>query len=131
MFIRRLFLYFIGFFFGSILVYFLFFNNQNRSFFPSGIVLDSLDSKKIIIEKKIDCYLSCCKVTEVNLKNLLKKGDVNFSESSPRDTPKKYVVEIETPENLKLKLTFEIGNANAKLIGVKIPSEIKGCGCDG
>lgn len=129
MFARRLFIYFIGFFLGCILVYFMFFKNKSRSFFPSGIVLDSLKSKDIIIETKMQCILGCYNVNNQNLKELLNEGTVIFSESSPREDPKKYVVETESPEGEEIKLSFELRTLNAKIISIKGP-EKPGCVCN-
>lgn len=130
MLLRRFFIYSIGFFLGSILVYFLFFKNQDRSFFPSAIVLDSLRSKDIIIGKKNECLLAYYKISNENFKNLLREGEVNFSESSPRETPKKYVVEIETSTGDELKIIFALSPSSAEIISV-IPNEIKAeCACD-
>src|SRR3989337_3043833 len=102
MFVKRLFLYLIGFFIGSLIVYFLFFKGQNRSFLPGSIVLDTITSKTFVLEPKAECMLKCYDVSQRNIKQLLRDGDVIFSESSPRQTPKKYVVEIETDEEIEL-----------------------------
>lgn len=114
---RRLLLYFIGFSIGSIIVYFLFFKDKDRSFFPSGIVLDSLRSKDIIIDQRTACMLACYEINEKNLKDLLDDGDVNFSKSSPRQEPKIYLVETDAPNGEELELKFELGS-QAKLLSV-------------
>lgn len=130
MFIKRLFLYLIGFFFGCIIVYFLLFRNKDRSFFPSDIVIDTLKSKELLIEQKTACLLACYQVSKENLKDLMEDGDVNFSESSPRQEPKKYVVEIEAPEGTELKLLFELSDSNAKIISVEPAPGKPGCTCE-
>ena len=123
MFIRRLFIYLIGFFLGCAFVYFLFFKGKNRSFFPSAIVLDSLTSKELLIEKKAACSLACYHVSNQNLKELLADGDVIFSESRPRETPKKYAVKIETPEGNEITLLLELSALNATIISVLAPAQ--------
>lgn len=130
MFAKRLFLYLIGFFLGSVLVYFLFFRDKSRSFFPSAIVLDTLQSKELTIEKKAECFLSCYRINRSNIKELLAEGEVNFSESSPRETPKKYVVEVETPEGTELKLSFELSVSASRLISVSAPDNKLPCNCN-
>lgn len=92
-------------------------------------MLDTLKSKEIIIEKKAECLLSCYHITNENIKELLDDGDVIFSESSPRELPKKYVVEIETKEGEELKLIFELSILNAKIISVDAPG-MADCNCE-
>ena len=130
MFAKRLFIYLIGFFLGCVIVYFLLFKDKNRSFFPSAIVLDTLRAKEIIIEKKAGCILSCYQITHDKIKGLLGDGDVIFSESNPRETPKKYVVEIETPGGKEMKLTFELTSETAKIISVKAHGVSQECMCE-
>lgn len=130
MFAKRLFLYFIGFFFGCVLVYFMFFKGKDRGFFPSAIVIDTLKSRELLIEEKAGCRLACYRISEDNLKDLMEDGDVKFSESSPREEPKKYVVEIESPEGDEVKLLFELTGSNAKIISVTPPPGKPGCTCD-
>lgn len=132
MFVKRIFLYLIGFLLGSILAYFLIFKGRNQSFFPSGIVLDSLSSKEIIIEKKVECMFECNNIS-TDVKKYLDDAKVIFSESSPRETPKKYVVEIELEEGKteekKVKLTFELFETTAKIISAEIINGEKNCNC--
>jgi hypothetical protein len=130
MFAKRLFLYLVGFFLGSVLVYILFFKDKSRSFFPSAIVLDTLQSSSMEIDKKAECVLSCYHIHASDIKEMLAEGEVNFSESSPREKPKKYVVEVETREGNELKLTFELSPSASRLISVKDPGNKLSCNCD-
>lgn len=130
MFLKRLFLYFIGFTVGCILVYFLVFKKRSTSFLPSSIVLDTITGKEIIYEKEVECMLACYGLTRQNLIAVLKEGDVLFSESQPRATPKIYVVETESPDKSVLKLNFEMLPANSRILKVNPVENAKSCDCD-
>ena len=130
MFAKRIFLYLIGFFFGSVLVYLLFYRSDGHSFLPSSIVLDTLKSKEFIFEKKAECQLLCFSVVKGDIKKLLKDADVNFSESRPHDNPKKYVIEIKSLMNEKVKLTVELNDTNAKIVSADMPEAKQTCNCD-
>lgn len=130
MFIKRLFLYLIGFFIGSILVYFMLFKDKSRSFLPSSIILDSLKANEIIYDQHIECILSCYQISNKNIRQMLDDGDVIFSESQPRETPKKYVVEVETAEEKIIKLSFELSGKSSRIFLVNAGENANDCLCE-
>ncbi len=88
--------------------------------------MDTLKTKEIIIDKKMECLLSCYNISG-DVKKLLDDGEVIFSESAPRENPKKYVVEIEIAGE-KLKLTFEQSEKTAKVISAEMKN--MNCNCE-
>jgi hypothetical protein len=52
-----------------------------------------LSEDSLIISPEMRCKLSCIRFSYEKIKEVLRSGEVNFEDSEPRSTPKKYVVE--------------------------------------
>jgi len=88
---RRFTLFGFGFAIGIILLLF-FLNGKNAScnFFPNERVLDILRNKHQIYSDEVLQLMSEEKIDSTSIKNLLLKGDVDFSKSKVRQEPCRY-----------------------------------------
>ncbi|RMG81707.1 MAG: hypothetical protein D6707_04380, partial [Bacteroidetes bacterium] len=93
--LRRFFFFGIGVALGVWLVYFFLIKNNPRDitgWLPNKRVLQMLSEDSLIIPNAVKCKLSCLQLSYEQIKKVLLSGEVDFNESSPRDTPKRYIV---------------------------------------
>jgi hypothetical protein len=110
----RLKYYLIGFTFGLIAIFF-FFGGRGCSWLPSNRVKNSIAENEIIYGDSIKALLECNQISNDAVYNLLNSsGDVLFSESKTRETPKKYVLKGEND----LKLTFALFEGFSEIVEV-------------
>ncbi|MFH4965354.1 hypothetical protein V8G69_10155 [Gaetbulibacter sp. M235] len=86
--IQRIGYYLGGFSMGLIILAF-FLNGKKVScdYGPDARVLKNINAKKIIYSNAVSLALSEKKIDSMSILYLLKKGDVNFSKSNPREIP--------------------------------------------
>ena len=91
---RRFRYYGIGVGMGLIIVFFIF-NGRGCSWLPENRVLDDIERGDIFISERVKCELECNEVTKLDVYELFsdRNGDVLFSESKQRSTPKMYMIQ--------------------------------------
>jgi len=106
--IQRIGYYLGGFSMGLIiLAFFLNGKKTSCSYGPDARVLKNINSKKLVYSTTISKYISNNLIDSLGIKTVLKKGDINFSDSDPRKKPCGiYFVEGDYKEN-KIILTVE------------------------
>ena len=86
--IQRIGYYLGGFSIGLvILAFFLNGKKTSCSYGPDSRVLKNINSKKLIYSQNISTLLDNKTVDSAAINYILKKGDINFSESNPREKP--------------------------------------------
>ena len=81
--------YYLGGFSIGLIILAFFLNGKKVScdYGPEARVLKNINTKKIIFSEAILTDLSTKKIDSTTISYLLKKGDVNFSKSTPREKP--------------------------------------------
>ncbi|MFH6769274.1 hypothetical protein V8G56_11040 [Gaetbulibacter aquiaggeris] len=81
--------YYLGGFSIGLIILAFFLNGKKVScdYGPEARVLKNINTKKIIFSEAILNDLSTNKIDSTTISYLLKKGDVNFSKSTPREKP--------------------------------------------
>lgn len=114
----RLKYYLIGFTFGIIAVVF-FFGQRGCSWLPGNRVKNTISEKEIIFGDSIKALLECSKFSNEDIYNLLNSsGDIDFSESHPRETPKKYVFYGDNDLRVVFALYEQSGNEYSEIVEI-------------
>ncbi len=95
---RRIRIYLFGVVLGSIVVWAMILRNRNVDEYlrwtPGERILEEIRTdSNTVLPANFMCLLDCSELTTLDYKNLINKGSVDFKKSSPRETPRKYVVE--------------------------------------
>ncbi|WP_158850002.1 DUF4258 domain-containing protein [Algibacter sp. L1A34] len=119
--IQRIGYYLGGFSIGLIiLAFFLNGKKASCSYGPDARVLKNINSKKIIYNDVIFEYISHNIIDSTEIRRILKKGDINFSDSDPRHKPCGiYLVEGEFDEK-DIVITVENCEDTATVTDLKI-----------
>ena len=119
----------LGYYLGGLsigLIFLAFFLSGKRAscdYGPEARVLKNINSKPQIISEKAKESIQTLKIDSVNLSQLMRKGDVNFTESKTHlDSCKIYIIEGEFNNKI---ITLEIENCEtlATLLSVKTLKE--------
>lgn len=105
----------------GVMVSFFFFRGRGCAWLPENRVKNEILESVILYTDAVKCQMKCNNVTEADIFELFYSGNVNFSESSPNENPKLYVLEGEN-----FKATF------AKEDTISVIREIRGgneCDC--
>lgn len=85
---QRLRLYFIGFLLGCVMVYFMLFRGNDRTYWlPENRVKEQVNKSTFKYSEHAKCILQCKGISEEEVQEVLKTGEVNFSESDTRGVP--------------------------------------------
>ena len=106
---QRIRLYGFGFVLGCVMVYFMLFKGENRTqWLPENRVKAQVHKSIFTFSEHAKCIMECKKITEEEVREVLKNGDVNFSESDTRGVPcPSYAIEG-TSHNKKLRVLVTI-----------------------
>lgn len=121
--IQRIGYYLGGFAIGLVLLaFFLSGKKTSCSYGPEARVLKNINTKKIVYAPKVLNRLNQLALDSVAIKDILKKGDINFSESEPRKSPcAEYLIEGES-KNEQILLTVENCDSTATVTNINIKS---------
>jgi hypothetical protein len=90
--------YVVGLAIGSVFVYFLF-GNRGCAWLPENRVKNMIGEKEILVSDSTLAAMDCNNISNVDIYNLLKNdGDVEFSKSQTRTTPKVYYLTSENEQ---------------------------------
>lgn len=105
---KRVRLYFFGFMIGCVMIYFVLFRGRNRSYwFPENRVREQLMKGKLVFTKHAQCRMNCRNISQEEVDEMLKYGNVNFSESHPHGCPcPSYALEGTTSRNKNVRIIF-------------------------
>ena len=90
-----------------ILAFFLNGKKTSCSYGPDSRVLKNINSKKLIYSQNISSLLDNRTIDSADINYILKKGDINFSESNPRQEPCSIYAIEGTHNNNEVTLTVE------------------------
>lgn len=107
---KRLRLYFIGFIIGCVLVYFMLFRGTDRSYWlPANRVKEQVRKSQFRYSERVECNMKCRKITHAEVEEILRNGEVNFSESDTRGAiVPSYAIEGKTSANKNLRVLVTI-----------------------
>ena len=130
---QRIRLYLYGFIIGAVLVYFLLFRGKDRTFWlPGNRVKEQVDKSTFSFSEHAKCILECKNITEEEVREVLKNGDVNFSESDTHGVPcPSYAIEgISHNKKLRILLTvFERDSTAEITTAINLESGKDSCKC--
>ncbi len=108
---------------GGLLSFFIF-NGRGCGWLPGNRVLQTIKTSKIITSKQDKCFLECNDISANAIYQLIENGDVNFSESDPKN--KNYSI-----SNDSLRLSFQLNLKDSLPITIinNIPNP-NNCACD-
>ena len=112
--------YYLGGFSIGLIILAFFLNGKKVScdYGPEARVLKNINTKKIVFSEAILTDLSTKKIDSTTISYLLKKGDVNFSKSTPREKPCGiYAIEGEY-KDIEMLMTVENCDSVATILNV-------------
>ena len=106
---RRIRLYLLGFLIGCVMVYFLLLRGVNRDYWtPNNRVKEQVKKSTFKYSEHAKCMLQCKGISEDEVQEILKNGDVNFTESDTHGVPvPTYAIEG-TSHNKKLRVLVTV-----------------------
>ena len=128
---RRFMFYFLGFGMGCVIVWAMFYRNQDRdSWLPEGRVLDFIEEHPLQINEKAQCQINCFNIdTNTFNKAFWEAANVNFKESATKRKPcPEYKITYEGLV-MYIEICEEEETATLRSI-VDIIEKDKGCGCE-
>lgn len=93
---RRIRIYLFGVILGCIIVYSSLIKDRSKEllgWMPGAKVLTELRAAHISYSEKVKCQLNCLNSDITLVDNILENGDVDFSASDHKSSPKKYTIE--------------------------------------
>ena len=94
-FLNRLSKYLLGVLIGLALTYIMFSERGCMDWIPSERIKEDIRSRGIMNTEEVACYLECNEMSVSDLADIVTEGSINYSESSPREIPRKYKIEQE------------------------------------
>lgn len=90
---------------------------QNRThWLPGNRVKDLIKHSEIIYSQHARCVMACREISEKDVMDILKNGDVNFEESHVRDTPcPSYAIEGTDAEGKKIRVVVTTVDSIAEI----------------
>lgn len=139
----RLRFYIIGFGLGCVMVWAMFYrNNDRRLSTPQGLIFNFIEQlEEVQMNEKANCQIACYGLQKGFLnKDFLKEADVDFSESATKRQPcPEYVITSTLPDKRSIKIYIETclnpcegcdeSDKKATLRSVEILGEEKKCDC--
>ena len=125
---RRFGLYVLGFGVGCTLAYFTLFRGKNSGYWlPENRVKEKISKSKIRFTDQVKCTIECGLVSEENIKEVLKNGEVNFNESQTHNSPcPNYIL-----ENTTTKVSCNSCDSTTEIISVaNLTQGVKPCECN-
>jgi hypothetical protein len=101
--IRRFRIYIFGFLLGIILVYTSLLKGRSKAllgWMPGARVLKDLSILPAVVSDKASCQLRCLQLGDGFIAEIFENGDVDFSRSRPKETPRFYIVEVEKADKI-------------------------------
>ena len=92
---------------------------------PSERIKEDIRSRGIMHTEEVACYLECNGMSVSDLADLVTEGSINYSESTPREIPRKYLIKQDA--NLQSAI-FVLNDTAATVVSIKF-KEINDCDC--
>ena len=110
---------------GLALTYVMFNDRGCMDWVPSERIKEDIRSRGIMETDDVACFLECRGLSVSDLADLVTEGSINYSESTPREIPRKYF--IESDGDLQSAI-FVLTDTASTVVSV-IFKESKNCDC--
>ena len=129
---RRVKLFAFGAIFGSIIMYFLVFKDRNIYKSPSEVIHGKLQSQHIEYTRHAECRMKCRNISDTEVREILKIGEVNYAKSQVHDTPcPSYALEGKTSDGQNVRIVFAMcDNATKVITAIDLGTEHDDCACE-
>lgn len=99
------------------MVYFTLIRGKNRGYWlPENRIKGLILESEIIYSRHAKCIMGCRNITEQNVMDILRNGDVNFDESNIRGTAcPSYAIEGTLPGDKKIRVVVTAVDSIAKI----------------
>ncbi len=129
---RRLKLFLIGVIFGSIIMYFYVLKGKNIYKTPEEIIKIKLSEQPLTYSKHGSCRMKCRNISEQEVKDIMKNGEVNYSKSQVHDKPcPSYAFEGKTTDGQNVRIVFALCEKESKVVtAIDLELESDTCVCN-
>lgn len=119
---------------GLVVTWALVLRNRNADeylrWMPSERILEEIRAdSNTVLPQNFDCLLECLNITSLDYEKLTHNGKVNFKRSSPRETPKVYLIEYEV-ENETLEAVYNFTDKEQHLVKLSKAGQTLNCECN-
>ena len=129
-FFRRLKFYVFGFLIGALAVNIIFKGRACR--LPGTLKLEELQSQTLQYTEHAQCRMQCRKISEEEVRQLLKEGKINYGKSNVHDVPcATYAIEGATKIHAKVRVIIADCDSVSKVVTtIDLTSEKDSCNCN-
>ena len=129
-FFRRLKFYVFGFLIGTFAVSIIF-KGRGGCKMPGTMKRDELSGQRIEYTRHAQCRMECRKITEEEIKIVLKNGSINYAKSNAHDKPcASYAVEGYTADGQNVRIVVADCDTISRIItAIDLKSEKDSCEC--
>ena len=124
-FLNRLSKYLMGVLIGLTLTYIMFSERGCMDWLPSARIKEDIRSRGIMNTNEVACYLECNGMSVSDLADLVTEGSINYSESTTREIPRKYLIE----QDANLQSALFVLNDTATTVVSATFKQINECDC--
>jgi hypothetical protein len=131
-FTRRLKLFLFGVVLGSFIMYFMVFKDRDIYKSPQQVIMEGLHKNKLELTKHGACRMKCRNITELEAKQLLAEGDVNYSKSKVHDKPcPSYAIEGKTHDGQNVRIVYAKCDSITRVVtAIDLDVETENCNCN-
>jgi hypothetical protein len=129
---RRLKLFLIGIGFGTIIMYFVVLKDRNIYKTPEEIIKIKLSENPLTYSQHGSCRMKCRSISEAEVKELLKSGEVNYGKSKVHDKPcPGYAFEGKTADGQNIRVVFALCEKESRVItAIDLDQQADTCSCN-
>ncbi|MBI2271450.1 MAG: DUF4258 domain-containing protein [Bacteroidetes bacterium] len=96
---------------------------------PGTLKLEELNSQKLEFTSYADCKMKCLGIGEDDIKDMMKKGDINYGKSEVHSKPyPKYAIEGDTRDGRSVLIIVNDCDSTTKI--ANLIGEKETCSCD-
>jgi len=116
---------------GSVLMYFYVFKDRDIYKSPQQVITEKLEKGKFEYTKHGACRMDCRGISEAEIKDILKNGDINYKKSDVHGKPcPSYAYEGRTNDGQEVRIVFGSCDSITKLItAIDLKVEKDTCDC--
>lgn len=118
-FLRRLRLFAVGAAVGSIILYFLIWKENRKSYYqwPSEIIKERIQTRPLVYTQHAECRMKCRAIDKTDIREIMMNGTINYSKSEVHDKPcPSYALEGKTSDGQNLRIVFATCDSIIKVI---------------
>lgn len=129
---KRIRLFLMGVVLGSIIMYFFVFKERNVYKSPSEVIHGKLQSKQLQYTKHAQCRMQCRSISESEVLEILKNGEINYDKSQVHDKPcPSYALEGNTADGQHVRIVFAECDSSTRVITtIDLDKDNEDCHCE-